>query len=361
MRIIRVNLKKRSYDIIIGPGLLKHVGRYIKKLNIGSDAFIITNARIKNKYGSLLSKSLQDKGINVKFKLVADSEKSKSISVASGVIRDIANFDKKRKIFIIAFGGGVIGDLAGFVASVYKRGIAYVQVPTTLLAQVDSAIGGKTAVDLIQGKNLVGAIYQPKAVFSDVSLLKSLDIRQLKSGLGEVIKYGVIKDPVLFAYLEKKYKNILRKDTGSLMNIVWRCSLIKARIVEQDEKEEKGIRTVLNFGHTLGHAIEAAAGFKKYNHGEAVALGMLMASVVSKEFGLTNDKLCLRIENLIRACGLPEKIQGISTEKIIKAYYRDKKFIGAKNRLVLVKNIGTTKIAENIPLEIIKAVLKKRV
>jgi len=361
MKTIKVNLKKRSYNIIIGSGLLKQAGRRIKSMNIGSDAFVITNARIKNKYGSLLSKTLQAAGINVKFKLVADSEKSKSIAVASEVIRDLANFDKKRKVFIIAFGGGVIGDLSGFVASVYKRGIAYLQVPTTLLAQVDSAIGGKTAVDLTQGKNLVGAIYQPKAVFSDVAVLKSLDLRQLKSGMAEVIKYGLIKDPVLFAYLEKKSKDILRADTKSLLNIVWRCSLIKARVVEQDEKEEKGMRTILNFGHTLGHAIEAAAGFEKYNHGEAVALGMLLACIVSSKLGMSTGNACLRAEKLIRACGLPERIRGVSTDKIIKAYYRDKKFTGSKNRLVLLKNIGTTKIVENIPLEVIEGALKERI
>jgi len=361
MKAIRLNLKKRSYGIIIGSNIIGLLGSCLKKLNIGTDAYVITNARIKNKYGAKVSKSLKAAGINLKFKLVADTEKSKSIASLSGVIEDIVDFDKKRKIFIIAFGGGVIGDLAGFVASIYKRGIPYVQVPTTLLAQVDSSIGGKTAVDLTQGKNLVGAFYQPKVVFSDLGLLKSLEIRQLRSGLAEVIKYGIIKDPKLFVYLEKRHKDIFKCNARALLNIVWRSSLIKARIVEQDEREEKGLRTILNFGHTLGHAIEAAAGFKKYNHGEAIALGMLLACDIGRELGLTGNKTCIRIERLIKAAGLPARIKKIPVNNIIKAYYRDKKFIGARNRLVLIRNIGRTKIVENIPLELIKKVLRGRI
>jgi 3-dehydroquinate synthase len=361
MKTIKVNLKNRSYNIIVGKGITGRLGKYIKKLNLGSDAYIITNALIKTKYGALLNRSLENAGFGIRFKLVADTEKSKSIPSLTAVIEDIARFDKKRKIFIVAFGGGVIGDLAGFVASVYKRGVFYVQVPTTLLAQVDSSIGGKTAVDLMHGKNLVGAFYQPKAVFSDLMLLESLDLRQLRSGLAEVVKYGVIKDPQLFCYLGEHYQDILKRKPGALLYIIWRCSLIKAGIVEEDEREERGIRTVLNFGHTLGHAIEAAGNFKKHNHGEAIALGMLVACDISRELGLAGAGVCARVENLIKAIGLPIKIKGIRIGDIIKAHYRDKKFIGTKNRLVLLKDIGQIKIVENIPLAIIKKALKKRI
>ncbi|MDD5552769.1 MAG: 3-dehydroquinate synthase [Candidatus Omnitrophica bacterium] len=360
MRVLKLNLKKRSYDIFIGKGLLKSSGKYLRRLNIGSDAYVITNSRIKKNYGAALTGALKRSGFTVRFKLVPDTEKSKSLQAAADVIKDIALYDKKRKIFIIAFGGGVVGDLAGFIASIYKRGVPYAHIPTTLLAQVDSGIGGKTAVDLSQGKNLLGAFYQPRLVISDVSALKSLDARQVKNGLSEIIKYAVIKDAALFNYLEKNHKNILALKDRALEFAVARCSAIKARIVGMDEREEKGIRTILNFGHTIGHAIEAAGGFAAYNHGEAVALGMLAASEISVALGLTSEAALKRIEKLIKAVGLPVKIKGISSDKIIQAHYRDKKFSGAENRFVLIEGIGKTRIVRNVPLEAVRRALKKR-
>ena len=355
-----MHLEKRSYDIIIGNKILKDLARYLAKLKIGRDAYIITNLLIKNKYGKLLEKALKKKGFSLRFKIVADTEKSKSIETASSVVKDLTLYDKKRNIFIIAFGGGVVGDLAGFVASIYKRGTPYIQIPTTLLAQVDSSIGGKTAVDLEVGKNLVGAFYQPKLVFSDIQLLKTLDLRQIRSGLAEVIKYGIIKDRKLFNYLEKNYRDILNLRPKALEFIVWRSSIIKAAIVEQDEREEKGLRTILNFGHTLGHALEAASGFKGYNHGEAIALGMLLAAKISRCYGLINTALAVSIEDLIKKIGLPVRIKGASLKSIIEAHYRDKKFVGQRNRFVLIRGIGRTTIVENIPLSIIKTALKQR-
>lgn len=361
MATIKVNLKENSYPVIVGSNILDSLGGHIKKLNIGLDAYIITNAAIKKKYGNILNKSLRKSGFNVKFKNVPDTEKSKSIEILSQVIKDIALYDYRRRIFIIAFGGGVIGDLAGFAASIYKRGVAYVQIPTTLLAQVDSSIGGKTAVDLSQGKNLIGTFYQPRLVVSEIKTLKTLELRQLRSGLAEVIKYAVIKDPRLFAYLEKNYRNILFLKKGSALEfIVTRCAGIKAKIVGEDEKDKKGIRTILNFGHTIGHAIEAASDYKKYNHGEAVALGMILACRISQKLGFINACLASRIENLIEKVGLPVNIKKISLRAIINAHYRDKKFIGAQNRFVLLKDIGKVKIVKNIPLKLIKEVLKER-
>jgi 3-dehydroquinate synthase len=360
MKIIKANLKKRSYNIIVGTNIIASLGSYIKKLGIGSDAYVITNSAIKERYGRILSRTLKSCGFNVRFKLIPDTEKSKSLEAAYLVVKDITRFDKKRRIFIIAFGGGVIGDLAGFIASIYKRGIPYIQVPTTLLAQVDSAIGGKTAVDLAQGKNLVGTFYQPRLVCSDVATLKTLDLRQVKSGLAEVIKYGIIKDSPLFNYLERRLKSILALKQAPLEFIVARCSQIKAKIIQQDEREEKGMRTILNFGHTLGHAIEAAAGFKRYNHGEAIALGMLLAADISSRLGLIENKALRRIESLIGKAGLPVKIDEVPISRIIKAHYRDKKFLGQKNRFVLLEGIGRTKIVVGVPLEIIRQALKLR-
>lgn len=355
---IRVNLGARSYNIIIGRGILNKLGPELLKLNLGTDAYIITNALLKNKYGAILSQALLKNGFNFRFKVVPDSEKSKSMETASLVIKDLAMFDQKRKVFIIAFGGGVVGDLAGFVASVYKRGVSYVQVPTTLLAQADSSIGGKTAVDLDLGKNLVGAFYQPRLVFSEINFLKSLAKGQLVSGLAEVIKYAIIKDSRLFSFLENKYNDLLKGDLKALEKIVSACSGIKAGIISHDEKEASGLRVILNFGHTIGHAIEAACGYKGYNHGQAISLGMLVAADLSNKLGLIEVNLAARIRNLIKLYGLPTKLKGVSINKIIDAHYRDKKFSGEENKFVLICGIGKPKIVRNVRLDLIKQAIK---
>ncbi|MDD4953596.1 MAG: 3-dehydroquinate synthase [Candidatus Omnitrophica bacterium] len=354
MQTIKVNLKNRSYNIVVGSNIISRLGSYILKAGIGRDAYIITNSPIKKRYGRSLEQALKKYGLSVKFKVVADTEKSKSVETSSRVIRDLAHYDRKKKIFIIAFGGGVVGDLSGFIAAIYKRGIPYIQVPTTLLAQVDSAIGGKTAVDLTEGKNLIGAFYQPRLVYSDIKFLKSLDLRQLRAGLAEVIKYGIIRDPGLLTYLETKYKDILERKETNLTHIVGCCSAIKADIVSRDEREEKGMRTILNFGHTIAHAIEAAAGYNAYNHGEAVSLGMLAATDISRSLGLIGASTQERIESMVRRIGLPVKIRNLSVGSIINAHYHDKKFIGTKNRFVLIAGIGKAKVVNDIPLALIK-------
>ena len=358
MHKIKVKLGSRAYIIVIGRGILDRFGAELLKLDLGTDAYIITNHWLKHKYGATLRKALAKSGFRTYFKVVADSEKTKSLETASLLLKDLARFDQKKRVFIIAFGGGVVGDLAGFVASVYKRGVSYVQVPTTLLAQVDSSIGGKTAVDLDLGKNLVGAFYQPRLVFSEINFLKSLDKKQLTSGLAEVIKYAIIKDSRIFSFLENKYSDVLAKDPAALERIVSGCSSIKAGIVSLDELEVKGLRTILNFGHTIGHALEAASGYNRYNHGQAVALGMLAAADLSRLLNLIDSKLVLRIRNLIRLYGLPTKLKGVSLEKIIKAHYRDKKFVGKENKLVLICGIAQPKIVRNITLDLIKESIK---
>ena len=360
MHIVKLNLKNRSYNIVIGTRIISDLGKQISRLNLGNNAYIITNSVIKNYYGDVLAKGLKSCGFNYKFKIVADSEKAKDIKVAAILIKDLAKFDLKKRTFIIALGGGVVGDLSGFVASVYKRGIPYIQIPTTLLAQVDSSIGGKTAVDLSEGKNLVGAFYQPKMVLSDISVLKTLSKRQLASGLAEVIKYGIIKDKNLFIYLEKNYKDIINLKVGALEHIVKACAKIKADIVSLDEREEKGLRTILNFGHTIGHAIEAASGFNKYNHGEAVALGMLVALDMSVKLRLTSEPLLKRAESLINNVGLPVKISRVSLKAILNRHYHDKKFTGAKNKFVLSAGLGKTKILKDIPLKLISTAIEER-
>jgi 3-dehydroquinate synthase len=357
MHKVKVNLGKRSYQIIIGSSILDQLGPCLKRLELGTDAFIITNAFLKKKYGLRLIQVLSASGFNCHFKLVADSEKSKSIKTAGLVIKELAKFDQKKKVFIIAFGGGVVGDLAGFVAAVYKRGISYVQVPTTLLAQVDSAIGGKTAVDLELGKNLVGAFYQPRLVFSETEFLKSLDLAQVRCGMAEVIKYAIIQDPGLFSFLENKYRKIMQRDLAALEIIIYACSRIKAGIVSRDEKEVLGLRSLLNFGHTIGHAIETAGGYQGYSHGQAVSLGMIAAVDLSHKLGLIDENLVLRVRNLIKLYGQPVKIKGVIMSRIVRAHYHDKKFSGRENKFVLLSGIGKPKIVRNIRLDLIKEVI----
>lgn len=359
MKTIPVNLKDRSYNIIIGNNSIKFLGQAIRKLNIGNDAYIISNSAVKKLHGKALIKTLSDSGFNLKFKLIADTEKSKSFNTVAGLIQDLAEYGLQKRLFIIAFGGGVVGDLSGFIAAIYKRGIPYVQIGTTLLAQVDSSIGGKTGIDLRQGKNLAGAFYQPALVYSDVAMLKTLNLRQIKAGMAEVIKYGIIKDPVLFDYIETKSAAAVPCDKFDFKFIVARCSQIKAEITEFDEKETRNIRTILNFGHTIGHAIEAAGSYTAYNHGEAIALGMLIESDISVSMGLLKHQDMDRIARLIKNIGLPTAIRKVSVKDILAAHYSDKKFSGKKNKFVLIKSLNRTEIVESIPIEKIEASLNK--
>lgn len=350
---LNVNLKENSYKIVIGNRILPQLGKYLKRLGLGADAVIITNPVIEKLHGRTLVSSLEKNGFTSKVFCVPDGEKSKSASAAFDVLNQIASYDAGRKIFIIAFGGGVVGDLAGFVASCYKRGVPYVQAPTSLLAQIDSAIGGKTGIDLPAGKNLVGAFYQPKLVFSDVGLLATLSLRQVRNGLAEAIKYGMIADKHFFEFLEKNHKRLLSLDRECLTYLVFKCAGIKADVIHRDEKETKGIRTILNFGHTLGHAIEAAGRYNQYQHGEAIAIGMGMAADISCKMGFLKKENAERLKRLISSTGLPVQLQGLAVNSVLKTMKHDKKFVGRKNRFVLACDIGRVKVAEGIPLRII--------
>jgi len=359
---ITVGLGPRSYDIMIGYKIIDNLGGILEKLNIGQDAVIVTNNTIHHLHGGHLQSVLSRRGYSTRFELVPDSEKSKSHKVCFNLIEKIAAYDVKKKIFIIALGGGVIGDLAGFIASVYKRGIPYIQIPTTFLAQVDSGIGGKTGIDLAFGKNLVGSFYQPRMVLSDISFLRTLSLKQIRNGLAEVIKYGIIKDRKLFEYVEKNYKDILNLNISALEKIVYACSKIKAQVVELDETDKTGKRAILNLGHTIGHAIEAAAGFtSEYSHGEAVAIGTACAADISVKLKLLSAVEAKRIENLFKKTGLPAYCAGLRLEDIISAQSRDKKFIHGKNRFVLALNIGRAVLKEDIPIKLIEDVIKKRI
>lgn len=361
MKIQKVSLGNRGYNIFIGDLILRNLGEELSKLRLSNAVFIVTNTKIKRLYSKTVANSLTSSDIKFKFYTVPDSETSKSHSIWIKAVKALADFDKGRGTIVAALGGGVIGDLAGFVAAAYRRGIPYIQIPTTLLAQVDSAIGGKVAIDLERAKNLIGAFYQPKAVFSDISVLKTISKRQLCNGLAEVIKYGVILDSKFFSFLEKRMSEILKFNTSDLAHIVDCCSRLKAEVVEVDEDETFGYRSILNFGHTLGHAIETAASYSKaISHGEAISIGMLAAFDIALDLGIANNYDAKRLETLLKNAFLPTKFKRIDLSAILMAITFDKKVIDGEKRWVLPIDIGHVIVCSNIPAEVIKRAVKKR-
>jgi 3-dehydroquinate synthase len=358
MKIVHVPLKQHAYDIVIGCNILSLLGAKLKSLQVGRDAVVITNPMIQRCHGPKLTEGLKKSGFSVKVFEVTEGEVAKSAKSAFAVMEKIARYDCLKNIFVVAFGGGVVGDLAGYVAAVYKRGVPYVQVPTTLLAQIDSAIGGKVAIDLPVGKNLIGAFYQPRIVWSDVSVLSTLSQRQVRNGLAEAVKYGVICDKTLFTYIARNYNKLLERDAAALGHVVLRCSQIKSRIVSQDEKEAKGIRTVLNFGHTAGHAIEAAGRYAMCHHGEAIALGMRVAAEISCRLRMLCPEEACILNGLLSDIGLPRKIAKLRMADILRAMRHDKKFIAGRHRFVLAQKIGRVKVVEDVPLSVIQGSIR---
>lgn len=359
MENVSVNLRDNNYTICIGQGILNEVGNILSKEKKDGKCAIITNPTINKLYGNQIKKSLNSIVLQSVVLEVPDSETSKSLKEAEKLYVKLLDSHFDRNSMIIALGGGVVGDLAGFVAATYMRGVSFIQVPTTLLAQVDSAIGGKVAVDLLQGKNLIGAFYQPKLVLTDIDTLKTLPETELKSGLAEVIKYGIISDPDLFKLLEKNVEEIKQKNPNLLTEIVVKCSKIKAKVVERDEKEH-GKRTILNLGHTLGHALETLTKYNRYGHGEAVAIGIVFASRISTKLGTLSNVEFRKILSLIQSMGLPTKIEGdFKADKIVETMYLDKKVRDEKIRMILPKRIGEVAITDEIPMNLLKKELEK--
>ncbi len=361
MKKVRLSLdKRRSYDILIGHRIVPCLVDLIRGLGLGSDAAIITNPSIYSIHKSSLKKIANSPALTVSVIKIPDTETSKSNRQVVKIIEKVVKADKGKGLFIIAFGGGVVGDVGGFVASIYKRGVPYIQIPTTLLAQVDSAIGGKVAIDLTHAKNLVGAFYQPRLVVSDTNILRSLPMRQVRSGLGEIIKYGMIRDKRLFEFLEDNINGILKLKKESLEHIVYRSAKIKALYVQRDELDTKGIRAHLNFGHTIGHALEAASRYSNlYSHGEAVGIGMIAAARIAVNMGIFNRKDLDRMTALIKKAGLPTRIsKKLDTGSIMRAGRRDKKVVRGKNRFILPVGIGRVKIYEDIPEKLICEIIR---
>ncbi|MBI1976406.1 MAG: 3-dehydroquinate synthase, partial [Candidatus Omnitrophica bacterium] len=299
MKTTTVHLGERSYPILIGTGLLSQTGELLRRrIHLNADnAVIITTAKIRRLFGGTLSRSLEQVRITPHFITVPDTEKSKSLIQYSKIMNQLTRFSRGGRPFLLLnLGGGVVGDLGGFAAATFKRGIPYVQIPTTLLAQVDSAIGGKTGIDLAVAKNMVGAVWQPAAVISDVGTLRTLPSREFFAGMAEVIKYGVIADKKLIRFLERTGSRELQRDEKTLRYIVSVCARWKAKFVEQDERDKTGKRALLNFGHTVGHAVESAAGYSnRYKHGEAISIGMVCAAKIGVSLGLTRQELVTRL------------------------------------------------------------------
>ncbi len=359
MTSISVDMGRCRYSIHIGQNILGDVGRLLNDENNGNKFIIITSPNINRLYGQKLIDGLDSESLEHGMIIVPDGEKSKSLKEAESLYCKLLEFNADRDSCIIALGGGVIGDLAGFVAATYMRGIPIVHIPTTLLAQVDSSIGGKTGVDLPSGKNLVGAFHQPKMVFSDIDTLKTLPEKDIISGLGEIIKYAIISDPELFGILEENISTIIEGDMEILTEVITKCSRIKAEVVEEDERDN-GKRMILNLGHTLGHAVETITNYDRYGHGEAVAIGTVFAAKVAVNRGILDIAECDRILNLIEFAGLPTSINEISeTEKLLEIMQRDKKTKDGRIRLVLPKKIGEVFITGDVPLEVMKKVIEE--
>ena len=350
MRIVNVPLGARSYEIKIGPGLLSQLGRQCARLKLSGRCAVISDRNVAPRFAKAVQLSLKKAGFEPVLITVPAGETAKSLQVVEHCYDALAKHRLERKSFIVALGGGVVGDLAGFVAATYLRGIAFVQVPTTLLAQVDSSVGGKVGVNLKAGKNLVGAFHQPRLVLCDIDALRTLPMREFRAGLAEVIKYGIIYDAALFARLERDLAKLLKREPKTLMEVIARCCEIKADVVGQDETES-GLRAILNFGHTIGHAIENISGYGKYLHGEAISIGQIAAAKISAAaLGLGADD-AERIGTLFKRAGLPTEIR-LSVgqrKKLLSAMRLDKKVSGGEIKFVLAKKIGETIWGQKVP------------
>jgi 3-dehydroquinate synthase len=350
MQRVKVELGDRSYEILIGRDLLAELGSRCRKLKLGARCAIITDSNVAPHYGREAQGFLEASGFQATLITIPAGEKSKSLKYVGECYDAMAKHRLERKSFVVALGGGVVGDLAGFVAASYLRGIPFVQVPTTLLAQVDSSVGGKTGINLKAGKNLVGAFYQPKLVLCDLATLDTLPMRELRSGLSEVIKYGIICDAFLFRRLEQQIEDALNRDPAVLAKIIARCCAIKAEVVSQDETET-GLRAILNFGHTVGHAIENISGYGKYLHGEAIAIGQVCAARLSQKIlGLPASDI-ERIENLLARAGLPTTARFTTAQKqqLLVAMKLDKKVSQGEIKFVLARQIGRVEFGQKAP------------
>lgn len=340
MKKIRVELAERSYNIYIGSGILDGIGEKLKLFDLSPTIAMISNPTVFSLYGNRASESLQRAGFDLLTVCIPDGEEFKNLASLERIYDELLGHKLDRFSALVALGGGVIGDITGFAASTYMRGIAYIQIPTTLLAQVDSSVGGKTGVNHARGKNMIGTFWQPRMVWIDTDTLRTLPRRELLAGLAEVIKYGVIRDEELFAFLEGNRELILDLAPNALAHVIERSCEIKADIVSRDERES-GLRAILNYGHTFGHAIETATEYTRVLHGEAVAIGMCLEAKLSEILGILDREHLRRILALVDAYGLPSAVpENVETYDLISLMALDKKAVAGEVKFILPQKIG---------------------
>lgn len=356
MKKVRVELGDNSYEIRTGSGLLERAGLWMKERGYAGKAVIITDSTVHDLYAGQLERGLKQAGFDVTILTVPAGEEHKTLGTAGKIYGNLARAYAERTTPVFALGGGVIGDLAGFVAATYMRGLPLVQVPTTLLAQVDSSIGGKTAVDYDEMKNMVGTFYQPKMVIADLDTLQTLPEIEIINGMGEVIKHAAIRSGLFFEFLEKNLPRILKLDEGVLQAMITDNVKIKADIVSKDE-QENGLREILNYGHTVGHAVETVTGFS-LRHGHSIATGMVAAARLSSRMGILGERDAARLEDLIARAGLPTHLPDINKLAVVEAMRHDKKVRADKIRFVLLRSIGHAFLADDVDPDVVEEVLR---
>lgn len=347
-RLVTVALAERSYDIVIGSGTLADCAQLVGDLTGASHVVLITDSNVDDLYADALGDRLVEAGFDVHLLVIDAGEASKNAEVANDLWETMLSEGADRQSVVIAVGGGVVGDLAGFVAATFARGLPFVQVPTTLLAQVDSSVGGKVGINLSEAKNMVGAFWQPVSVLVDVDVLGTLPANEFAAGMAEVVKYGVIMDVDFFAYLEENVDAIQARDIATMQTIVERCCRLKADVVEADEREESGRRAILNYGHTFAHAFEAATQYGQLLHGEAVAMGMVCASRLSERLGLIDSGAINRQVELLKALQLPTEPIEADAEEVYRLMWHDKKVANGKIRFVLPTCIGEVQLVSDV-------------
>lgn len=355
MKKLKVELGAFSYDVRVGTGLLPRIGLWLKERDFSGKAVIITDTIVEGLYAEVLERGLANAGFDVTILEVPSGEEQKSLETVGRLYDDLTEAYTERTTPVLALGGGVIGDLAGFVAATYMRGLPLIQVPTTLLAQVDSSIGGKTAVDHNQLKNIIGMFYQPEMVVADIDTLKTLPENELANGLAEVIKSAVIRNRNFFNFLDINMNKALEYHPAVLETVVLETARIKAEIVEKDEREE-GLRGILNYGHTIGHAVEAVSNYE-IQHGQAVAMGMMAAAKISSRMEILDEVDIVRLERIIERAGLPTEMPEIDKEAVWQAMQHDKKVLQDRIRFVLLRAIGHAFISDEVDPALVEEVL----
>lgn len=360
LQYVEVPLQERNYKIYYGYDILSCCVQKLKELTSEKELFVVSDSNVYTHYGTYFEELLRNSGFTWDLHIISPGEKSKSWQEAETILNEILEKNLSRKSALLALGGGITGDLAGFVAALYKRGMTFIQVPTTLLAQVDSSVGGKVAVNHSLGKNMLGTFYQPSAVWADLSTLKTLPQTEWVAGLAEVLKYAVIKDKAFFCYLEEHADKILDRKAEVVPHIIKRCCQIKAQVVCEDERDE-GLRNILNFGHTIGHGLEKTTGFTVYRHGEAVSVGMVGALYLAELLGMIDKESTERVKSLLEKWQLPTDFSASLLEDVILSLSYDKKVLGKQPVFILPLELGTVVIKKDISRKAIKQCLRKLV